>query len=279
MTNPWDEFSKSLAQPLPRRESLRRLGIALAGAVLSPLGLQSAAAGHHPKPQPDLCKSFCKCRNKKQQDQCLKACSACGKDRGRLSGSCGSYFCCSAGLSSCGSYCTDLASDPSNCGACAYVCDQPGPYEYGACINGRCVYSCVEGAVNCNGSCTFLASDPYNCGACGSACELPGPNEYAVCIDGQCEYGCFEGAVDCDGACTFLGWDPANCGACGNVCGGSTPYCNNGVCIRGDEPCPAGTRCSGVCTNIAFDTANCGVCGHLCQPGETCSGGICQSPF
>jgi hypothetical protein len=280
MSHHWDEFSKSLAQPLPRRESLRRLGIALAGTVLSPLGLQTAFAGHHPKQQTDLCKSFCKCRSKKQQDQCLKACNACGKDPSRLGGSCGNYLCCGAGQTSCGNYCADLANDPYNCGACGYACEQPGPYEYGACIAGECRYACAEGAVRCDGTCTFLGWDPNNCGACGNSCDQPGPNEYAACIDGRCEYGCYEGAVVCDGACTFLGWDPNNCGACGNVCDASTPYCNGGMCIRGDEPCAPGlTRCNGVCTNLAFDTLNCGACGNVCGGGETCSGGVCQLPF
>jgi hypothetical protein len=50
MTHRWDEFSKSLAEEsLPRRESLRRLGLALAGAMLSPLELETAwAKGPNP---------------------------------------------------------------------------------------------------------------------------------------------------------------------------------------------------------------------------------------
>jgi hypothetical protein len=68
MTHHWDEFSKSLAeQSVPRRQSLRLLGAALAGALLSPLGLGSAFAATR-----DRCKAFCKCRNKQQ-----RACSAC----------------------------------------------------------------------------------------------------------------------------------------------------------------------------------------------------------
>ena len=59
MDHLFDEFSKSLAESLPRRESLRRLGAVFAGAVLSPLGLQTAwAAGTDP------CVAFCKCRKK-----------------------------------------------------------------------------------------------------------------------------------------------------------------------------------------------------------------------
>jgi hypothetical protein len=44
MENLFDEFSKSLAESVPRRESLRRLGAVFAGAVLGPLGLQTAVA-------------------------------------------------------------------------------------------------------------------------------------------------------------------------------------------------------------------------------------------
>jgi len=42
MTYHWDEFSKSLDdKSVPRRESLRRLGAVFAGAVLSPLALDT----------------------------------------------------------------------------------------------------------------------------------------------------------------------------------------------------------------------------------------------
>src|SRR4051794_40573395 len=165
MTHEWDEISKLLAEPVPRRESLRRIGFALAGVVLSPLGLNTAFAGGK-----DPCKSFCKCSNKKQQRACLDACRACNGDTSRVCGVCGSY------------YCADLAGDPYNCGACGYVCAPPGPNEYTACIAGECLYECVDGAVRCDGTCTFLDRDPYNCGACGNVCGESTP----FCIQGVC---------------------------------------------------------------------------------------------
>jgi hypothetical protein len=45
MTHGWDEFSTSLAQPVPRRESLWRLEFALAGVVRPSLMGKNTAAG------------------------------------------------------------------------------------------------------------------------------------------------------------------------------------------------------------------------------------------
>ena len=120
MDHLFDEFSKSLAEPVLRRESLRRLGAVFAGALLGPLfGQQTAAAdqedrtkhrgrGRRPDPrivsrrrgagQPNACTAFCKrCRTQKQQNQCLTACRACSNDPNRLNGACGNYVCCHCG--------------------------------------------------------------------------------------------------------------------------------------------------------------------------------------
>src|SRR5262249_26278235 len=156
-----DELSKSLAESVPRRESLRRLGIVFAGAVLGPFGLRTASAG-----RPDPCKAFCNRCPTRLRPQCLAACRACNGKNSRACGTCGSIACCGNGGTCCGTTCTDLARDFNNCGACGRVCPPPGPYEYGACVNGNCVYPCVEGAVRCDGTCTSLDWDPDNCGAC-----------------------------------------------------------------------------------------------------------------
>src|SRR5215218_9116104 len=123
MTHPWDEFSKALAEEVPRRESLRRLGVVLAGIVLGPLAAGTARAGGKGKPvrtgpraATDPCRTFCKCRNKAQQNACLAACRACSGDTRRLCGACGTYVCC----------------------------PEPGPIEYGLCVAGQCAYECVE---------------------------------------------------------------------------------------------------------------------------------------
>jgi hypothetical protein len=229
MTLHWDEFSKSLAdQSVPRRQSLRLLGAALAGALLSPLGVGTAwAAGRDP------CKSFCRCSNRTQQNQCLAACRACNKDISRLCGSCGAYACCGTGATCCGGYCTDLASDFDHCGGCGAPCAYPGQYEDGACVDGQCYYWCAPGAIDCDGICTPVNSDPDNCGACGYACAEPTP----YCNQGACSR-CPQGLADCGGVCVNLNFDNANCGACGVVCAYDETC--SGACIptelwRGDN--------------------------------------------
>jgi hypothetical protein len=170
-----DELSKLLAASVSRRESLRSIGVVLAGAVLSPLGVNTAWAA-----RPDRCGAFCRwCHSKAQRNQCLAACRACNGNTSRLCGSCGNVVCCPTGTACCNGTCTDLNTDPANCGACGYVCDAATP----VCRSGSCV-PCSGGETNCGGYCANLAYDPSNCGACGFVC--PGGSG---CIDGVCDFG------------------------------------------------------------------------------------------
>ncbi len=197
----FDEFSKSLAEPVPRRESLRRLGAVLAGAVLAPIGLRTTWA----RGPVDPCKAFCGKCPKRQQSQCLAACKACVGKTSRLCGGCGHYAC------------IDVANDYYNCGGCGKVCNQTESNEVGVCINGQCAYLCVSGTTRCNGICTPVMFDPDNCGACGNVC----PGNAPFCTYGTCT------ETYCNGA--DLNWDSQNCGACGNVCPEQTA-CAWGVC-------------------------------------------------
>jgi hypothetical protein len=210
MTHHWDEFSKLLAeQSVPRRETLRLVGAALAGAVLTPLGLGTASAGAS-----DPCKAFCNQCPKTRRTACLAACRNCSSDPSNLCGNCGSGYAC-----------TDFANDVYNCGACGNDC-WPGVNEVGVCFDGECLYACEEGAIRCDGVCTRLDSDPANCGACGNVC----PESAPACLSGVCS-ACPGAMTNCGGYCAWLATDPFNCGACGNVC--PSGQCADGECYSG----------------------------------------------
>jgi hypothetical protein len=175
--------------------------------------------------RPDRCGAFCRwCSNKAQRNQCLAACRACNGNTSRLCGSCGAYVCCATGTTCCNGYCTNLNNDFDHCGGCGAPCDDPGPYEQGACVAGACVYGCVAGAIVCNGTCTSVNSDPQNCGACGNVCPASAPH----CIQGICG-NCPPDFTNCSGECVYLYLDNRHCGACGNVCDPSLS-CYNGNC-------------------------------------------------
>jgi hypothetical protein len=81
---------------------------------------------------------------------------------------------CIAGQTLCGTTCSDLTSDPMNCGACGTSCG-PG----WTCSNANCV--CRAGRTVCGTTCADLTTDPTNCGSCGNSCA-PG----LTCVNGSC---------------------------------------------------------------------------------------------
>lgn len=88
----------------------------------------------------------------------------------------------------CGQDCSDLLSDPNNCGGCNAACKAAGPNQARACKKGVCAYECAEGWADCNGDpadgCeTDLRIHPANCGACGNACNIAAGQP---CIEGKC---------------------------------------------------------------------------------------------
>src|SRR5690349_8108305 len=130
MLHNFDEFSKTLAdESVPRRESLRRLGLVVAGSLFGLLmpgaakagpfghaghsGFASKSSGNGRKGQSDPCQAFCKCSNARKQKQCLAACRACNGETNRITGECGAYTCVS------------LSSDP-HCGAINNNCSARG---------------------------------------------------------------------------------------------------------------------------------------------------------
>jgi hypothetical protein len=186
----------------------------------------------------------------------------------------------------------NLATDPSNCGACGNVCGSANGSA--SCVSGNCQLACNAGYSNCdnvtaNGCEINTQTNPANCGACGNVCPNA-PNSSPICSGGVCGISaCNAGYSNCDnlaanGCEVNTTADPNNCGACGNVCPLAahvvSTACFSGTCVMGS--CAAGySNCNGNPSdgceiNVVTDTNNCGSCGHVCASGHACSGGVCQ---
>jgi hypothetical protein len=145
--------------------------------------------------------------------------------------------------------CSDLRTDPFNCGMCNHPCGaglvcvpDGGPNDTGAC-------GCpIPGQILASGQCLTLSVDPNNCGAVGKACR---PDQ--ACLDGGC--GCV--------LPSFLAelFD-----------GGSLPPVVAGILDGGGE-CSADA--GPVCTDLLDDTLNCGTCGRACS--GACVLGSCDA--
>jgi hypothetical protein len=170
----------------------------------------------------------------------------------------------------CNGTCTDVISDPDNCGGCFNGCN-PGE----VCQGGNC--HCA--ATSCgDGVCTTLQNNPDDCGTCGNGC-----NDDEFCTSGACQ--CRPALTSCNGNCTDLKRDGQNCGACGNDCSsvGANGRCFAGVCMNMLCSSIGATNCgnNGCITNMDFDTdpLNCGGCGNTCRADEICVQGNCVGYF
>src|SRR5262252_7222932 len=71
---------------------------------------------------------------------------------------------CAEGMEVCGASCTDVRTDPANCGSCGNRC---GATQ--TCRNGGCGCS-APGQTACGDECVLTATDPNHCGSCDHAC-------------------------------------------------------------------------------------------------------------
>ncbi len=192
----------------------------------------------------------------------------------------------------------ELATDPSNCGACGSACQ--ASHAFGTCKRGKCSYACEP---------NFRDTDHSLRDGCEEACA-PTPDARELCngLDDDCD-----GKVDED---FDLMTDAKHCGTCDHVCSGAHGggvICNAGSCeiascnagyahLPGHQACsyrcpvvPAGSEvCNGVdddcdgkvdeeaaglgdpCTDPGFETqADTGACTFgtkVCAGNLTCVG-------
>lgn len=164
-----------------------------------------------------LCVLFAACTN--DYDFSFGASGGATSSGGK--GGTGGSASCANGEIACASGCSDVRSDPANCGACGQAC--PSGFQ---CSQSRCRCSSASscggpgGGVQCDGQ--------GRCRCNGQDCrtgEVCGANG-CVCNGGP---GCDGGQSCCPSGCTDLQGDRANCGTCGHACADGQD-CNDGHC-------------------------------------------------
>jgi hypothetical protein len=159
--------------------------------------------------------------------------------------SCATIPGCPKGQSLCSNLaCSDLLSDPANCGVCNNACG-PGlvcvPVD--APDAGAACGCPIPGQLLIHGQCIDPRVDPKYCGAADAVCR---PDQ--ACLDGGCgcivtpylaqilDGGSSECSTDAGPACADLLNDPLNCGGCGQVCTGACVLatCDGGMADAGE---------------------------------------------
>jgi len=83
---------------------------------------------------------------------------------------------CPSDRRACGTNCTDIMTDRTNCGACGVSCSSSQ-----VCQMGQCMMKCSVGETRCFDGCHNLFYDAQNCGTCGNACPVGLTCNISVC--------------------------------------------------------------------------------------------------
>lgn len=139
----------------------------------------------------------------------------------------------------CGEKCTSLKTDPDNCGACGFACEQNQ-----ACQNGQCTTECINAqSLVCNRQCVSRY-DTDHCGSCEVSCS--NRNATDVCVakstgpvcetcansESYCTGSKDTGTPDYLPTCADLQNNAEHCGSCGHPCDLQLEFCSNGKCVR-----------------------------------------------
>ncbi|MCK5803167.1 MAG: hypothetical protein KAI66_10060 [Lentisphaeria bacterium] len=213
----------------------------------------------------------------------------------------------------CGTTCTNLLSDESNCGGCGTICQEVNGTS--TCVSGICTPSCNASWGDCdgnpnNGCETSLWEDD----SCGSSCtSRPNCNNRiqnatgAYCNEGSCDYlQCHNDHDNCDGTrangCETYLWDTSSCGTTCNTrtncnidirhaniatCNeGSCAFagCHNGYANCDNDPtngCEKDIWETDSCSTNCFGAVNCMVdvehASNPSCPNGSCAFGSCHS--
>lgn len=169
-----------------------------------------------------------------------------------------------SGFGVCQNVCVEMASSPTNCGACGVTVTAPRLCSVGvpSCPSFRQTYCPASN------TCAELSTSSAHCGAC----ERPVPPGQ-LCVGGVATCG-QPGDTYCraQSTCANLSSNAQHCGACGvSVAAPRT-------CVNGTPACPGvgETFCAtqNECAALATSTRHCGACGQSVAAPRTCVGGV-----
>lgn len=162
------------------------------------------------------------------------------------------FPCDGAGLVRCGDQCTNLATDPLNCGVCGasclpgttcreFMCECPEeepPARFRQCR----IDPSLERPVRC----TDVFNDRMHCGGCTEPGGGPNPSYDGTCLPPrECRAGvctCPDPYRECDGRCIDPNANDCNCGGCGER------QCDHDASVHS---CIEGRSCvAGVCRSV-----------------------------
>jgi hypothetical protein len=204
MDSPFDLLAKTmaLAEGMPRREAVRRVGGALAAVALSSLGVGCGGGGGSRSSMSPLPPAGTSLTGRTPQgggnSDCAHFCQQAfppGPQRGQCVSDAahGTGLCvqCNADITRlCNGVCVDLQTDVNNCGACGTKCTSGQ-----TCTAGKCASVCLPSGSPCTAATTAQC--------CSLFCYLGG-NPTGVCcvLSSSCSQGdiCCSSGLPCPGS-------------------------------------------------------------------------------